>query len=60
MPRTGIRVDHVGRNNMGIKPSGENTSITMEQYWRNRQEENDKPERKRAVKKRQSLSWGSE
>tara|TARA_R100000781_G_scaffold37369_1_gene26432 strand:- start:2624 stop:2761 length:138 start_codon:yes stop_codon:yes gene_type:complete len=45
---------------MGIKPSGENTSITMEQYWRNRKEENDKPERKRAIKRAQSLSWGSE
>ena len=45
---------------MGIKPSGENTSITIQQYWRNREEENDKPKRKRAVKRRQSLSWGSE
>jgi hypothetical protein len=45
---------------MGIKPSGENTSITMEQYWRNRKEESKKPEHKRAIKRAQSLSWGSE
>ena len=37
MPRIGIRVDHVGRNNMGIAPSGEHTSITREEYLRVRE-----------------------
>tara|TARA_R100001129_G_C5188127_1_gene209948 strand:- start:260 stop:397 length:138 start_codon:yes stop_codon:yes gene_type:complete len=45
---------------MTIKPSGESTSITREQYMRLREEENKKPDRKRAVKRAQSLSWGSE
>tara|TARA_R100000458_G_C8185499_1_gene181018 strand:+ start:102 stop:239 length:138 start_codon:yes stop_codon:yes gene_type:complete len=45
---------------MGIKPSGENTSITREEYMRLREEESKKPERKRAVTRVQSLSWGSE
>jgi len=37
MPHIGIRVDHVGRNNMGIAPSGEHTSITREEYLRVRE-----------------------
>jgi hypothetical protein len=45
---------------MGITPSGENTSLTLEQYMRLREEEKEKPERKRAIKKQHSLSWGSE
>ena len=45
---------------MGIQPSGESTSMTREEYLRVRDRDSKKPDRKRAIKKRQSLTWGSE
>ena len=46
---------------MSITPSGEPTSITREEYLRERDEEAKQPERKRAINHRVSYSsWGSE
>ena len=45
---------------MTIKPSGESTSMTREEYLRVRDEDSKKPNRKRAITKRQSLTWGAE
>jgi len=59
MPHIGIRVDHVGRNNMGIAPSGEHTSITREEYMRRREadeEQERQKERERNGKNTKELS----
>ena len=46
---------------MTLKPSGEHTALTREEYMRQRDEEAKQPERKRAINHRVSYSsWGSE
>jgi hypothetical protein len=46
---------------MTLKPSGEHTAMTREEYLRLRDEEAKRPERKRTTKHKSSYhSWGSE
>jgi len=46
---------------MTLKPSGDLTSITREEYMRLREKEAKQPRRKRAIRKSTSYnSWGSE
>jgi hypothetical protein len=46
---------------MTLKPSGEHTAMTREEYLRQRDKEAKQPERKRTTKHKLSYSsWGSE